>query len=203
MGIPIICILIYTRQEDRLKLLLTAESQLQRGEQSQLKNFFYLHIVDTKEVDRYSAIVLKGFINHHSEVCPLDNCPIKQYLKILARDKQNSETDRKKKIVGGKIQSQQVENNSLLLAQVKILYNHGIKKFPKYTALRIDYANFLQSKMKDRKGALNELSLAEKVKPGIDHQFMIFRQRRIIEDELAEGQEHGGVDFISALNFEN
>lgn len=41
--------------------------------------------------------------------------------------------------------------------------------------------------MKDRKGALNELSLAEKIKPGIDHQFMIFRQRRIIEDELAEG----------------
>ena len=57
--------------------------------------------------------------------------------------------------------------------------------------------------MKDRKGALNELSLAEKAKPGIDHQFMIFRLRKIIEDELAEGQEHGGIDFIAAMNFEN
>jgi hypothetical protein len=47
--------------------------------------------------------------------------------------------------------------------------------FPKYTALRIDYANFLQSRMKDRKGALNELVQAEKVKPAFDHQFMIFR----------------------------
>ena len=50
------------------------------------------------------------------------------------------------------------ENNSLLLAQAKALYNNGIKKFPKYLALRIDYANFLQSRMKDRKGALGELS---------------------------------------------
>jgi hypothetical protein len=57
----------------------------------------------------------------------------------------------------------------LLLAQAKALYNNGIKKFPKYTALRIDYANFLQSRMKDRKGALNELSTAEKFKPGLDH----------------------------------
>lgn len=83
------------------------------------------------------------------------------------------------------------------------MYNNGIKRFPKCTALRIDYANFLQSRMKDRKGALNELSQAEKFKPDIDHQFMVFRQRKIIEDELTEGQEHGGVDFIAALNFEN
>lgn len=39
--------------------------------------------------------------------------------------------------------SQSSENNSLLLAQAKALYNNGIKKFPKYTGLRIDYANFL------------------------------------------------------------
>ena len=57
--------------------------------------------------------------------------------------------------------------------------------------------------MKDRKGALNELSLAEKYKPSYDEQFMIYRQRRIIEDELTEGSEHGGVDFIAALNFDS
>lgn len=67
------------------------------------------------------------------------------------------------------------ENVSLLLAQAKALYNNGKKKFPKYAPLRIDYANFLQSKMKDRKGALNELSFAEKLKPSLDSQFFIFR----------------------------
>jgi len=45
--------------------------------------------------------------------------------------------------------------------------------------------------------------MAEKLKPSFDHQFMIYRQRKIIEDELTEGQEHGGVDYITAMNFEN
>jgi hypothetical protein len=101
------------------------------------------------------------------------------------------------------MQMMQSENNQLLLAQAKALYLNGIRKFPKFVTLRIDYANFLQSRMRDRKGALNELSNAEKAKPSLDQQFMIFRQRKIIEDELAEGQEHGGMDFIAALNFEN
>ncbi len=57
--------------------------------------------------------------------------------------------------------------------------------------------------MRDRKGALNELTLAEKAGPGFEYQFMIYRQRKIIEDELAEGSENGGMDFIAALNFEN
>lgn len=74
-----------------------------------------------------------------------------------------------------------------MLAQGKALYLNGIRKFPKYMPLKIDYANYLQSRMRDRKGALNELNLAEKGKPGFDHQFMIYRMRKLIEDELAEG----------------
>jgi hypothetical protein len=91
----------------------------------------------------------------------------------------------------------------LLLAQGKALYLNGIRKFPKYMPLRIDYANFLQTRMRDRKGALSELQNAEKNKPGFEHQFMIFRSRRLIEDELSESQEHGGLDFIAAMNYEN
>ena len=32
---------------------------------------------------------------------------------------------------------------------------------------------------------------------------MIFRIRKIIEDELSEASEHGGVDFIAAILFES
>jgi len=31
---------------------------------------------------------------------------------------------------------------------------------------------------------------------------MVYRLRRIVEDELTEGHESGGVDFIAAMNFE-
>jgi hypothetical protein len=95
------------------------------------------------------------------------------------------------------------DNNQLLLQQGKILYLNGIRKFPKYMPLKIDLANFLQTRMRDRKGALSELSNAEKAKPGFEHKFMIFRAKRLIEDELAEGSEHGGLDFMAAMNYEN
>lgn len=49
MGIPLVVILVYTRQEDRLKLLMTSEMQIQKGEQCQTKNFYYLYIVENKD----------------------------------------------------------------------------------------------------------------------------------------------------------
>lgn len=112
-------------------------------------------------MDRYSAIILKGYVNHHTQVCPFDHCPIKAFLRQLEKERFNQDIEKKKKN-GVKAVLQHLENNSLLNAQAKTLYSNGIRKFSKYTALRIDYANFLQSRMKDRKGALHELSLAEK-----------------------------------------
>lgn len=53
------------------------------------------------------------------------------------------ENDRKKKAMGGKLTAHAAENNSLLMAQAKTLYLNGIKKFPKDSGLRIDFANFL------------------------------------------------------------
>lgn len=136
-------------------------------------------------------------------MCPYDSCPIKAFKKQQERDRLSQDVDKKRKLVGGKYASQNIENASLLYAQAKALYLNGIKKFPKYIPLRIDFANFLQSKMKDRKGALSELAFAEKAKPPLNQEFMIFRQRRLIEDELTEGLEHGSVDFVAAMNFES
>lgn len=62
-----------------------------------------MHIIETKETDRYSAIILKGYINHHSEVCPMDNCPIKAFKKQMLREKQNADNERKKKTMGNKM----------------------------------------------------------------------------------------------------
>ena len=57
--------------------------------------------------------------------------------------KHSSEKERKKKLQGDSAQSQNVENFSLLLSQGKALYQEAIERFPKYTGLKIDFANFL------------------------------------------------------------
>lgn len=76
---------------------MTSESQIETGDECQKKNFYYIYIIETKEVTRQSAIILKGYINHHTEVCPFDTCPIKAYKKMMLREKLTAESERKKK----------------------------------------------------------------------------------------------------------
>jgi hypothetical protein len=57
--------------------------------------------------------------------------------------------------------------------------------------------------MRDRKTALAEAQKAESERPGLDHMFQIFRLRKLIEDELSEGHESGGADFMAAMNYES
>jgi len=77
-----------------------------------------LFIIETKEIDRFSSIILKGYVNHHVEICPHENCPLKAFKKQLLREKQANEMDSKKKTVSRKNahRGNGIENNSLLLA---------------------------------------------------------------------------------------
>jgi uncharacterized ubiquitin-like protein YukD len=117
LGIPLICIIVHTKQENRLKLLMTTEKRIDTGDLCQKKNFYYLNIVDTRENRRESAIILKGYVNHHSEVCPYENCPIKQYQRVVLKDKTVSLIERKRKAI--KSQNKQTlstDNSQLLMA---------------------------------------------------------------------------------------
>lgn len=83
------------------------------------------------------------------------------------------------------------------------MYFYGLKKFPNNTSLRISYAFFLIEKLNMKQQALQELNTAEQNKPPFDEQFVIFRYRKIIEDEIAESKNegNGGLDVVSELAF--
>ena len=38
------------------------------------------------EESRDSAMALKGYVNHHSEFCNLDDCPLRNFKKQLQKD---------------------------------------------------------------------------------------------------------------------
>ena len=78
-------------------------------------------------------------------------------------------------------------------------------RFPNNTSLRISYAFFLLEKMKSKQQALQELGQAEQNKPPFDEQFIIYRYKKIIEDEIAESQNegNGGLDVVSESVFQN
>ena len=78
-------------------------------------------------------------------------------------------------------------------------YTTALTKYPRCIQLRIQHALFLLEKMKSNQQALQELAQAEQEKPYLDEQFMIYRYRRLIEQEMFEstrivsGQQSSGV----------
>ena len=65
--------------------------KLQKGEDILHYINYYLHIIDTRgkirdlvrliDESREAAMTLKGYVNHHSEFCTLDDCPLRNFKK--------------------------------------------------------------------------------------------------------------------------
>src|SRR5688572_1601869 len=92
----------------------------------------------------------------------------------------------------------------LLFQMIYKMYTAGIHKFPNDNTLRISYAFFLLEKMHSRQQALQELTKAEQSMPALDEQFVIFRYKKLIEDEITEKQKEGqtGLDVFSEVAFQ-
>jgi hypothetical protein len=96
------------------------------------------------------------------------------------------------------------ESNSLLFNFTKRLLEKSIRRFPKFTLLKITYSNFLLDQLGNKREAMRELVECQKLRPSIDEQFMIYRYIRLIGDSLIEsGKESGGYEYISAVNYES
>lgn len=116
LGIPIIIALIITRNESRLKLLMTSEKHIATAEECRAKNFFYFFIIDTREMNRQSGIILKGYVNHHCEVCPFDSCPIRAFKRLMNSEKLSAHILERRKFATSDAKNLHSDNNSLLQA---------------------------------------------------------------------------------------
>ena len=82
LGVPIIVALILTSRGDaHMKTLLTPVSKFQSGEEALKQVIHLIKLIQTKEVNRESAILLKGFVNFHEMTCVDDECSLKVYKK--------------------------------------------------------------------------------------------------------------------------
>lgn len=83
-------------------------------------------------------------------------------------------------------QAQKQDNYQLLLQHAKNMYRVGIQKFPNSPALRIQYAYFLIEKLNKKQEALNELNQASAMHPTFDEQFIIYRNKKYMEECFEE-----------------
>jgi hypothetical protein len=83
LGIPIIVALILTSRVDaHMQTLLTPVSKFQNGEEALRQVIHLIKLIQSKEVNRESAILLKGFVNFHEMTCADEECSLKVYKKF-------------------------------------------------------------------------------------------------------------------------
>ncbi len=197
MGLPLVILLMLTGSDPRRDMLLKNIDDYDNGELWYNKVRYYISFIQRKEMSRDVSVQLKGYIYNHEEKCSLPNCPLKVYINNIT----SIIKDKKKK------QSKAAAENFVLLMRfANLLFLQGIAKFPSCTSLRIAYSFFLKERMGNRSLAINELLAAEKGHPPFDEQFVIYRYRKMIEDEMADVQadnQGGQLDAISAIAYDN
>jgi hypothetical protein len=183
LGLPIVMSIILSNYDEKLTILLTNINKFHKGETVLKQINYFIELVDNKERCRNSFILLKGYIYLYEESCSFSECALKKYIYSLEH---------------------QNETNAFLLQHAETLYQNGISKFPNCTALRISYAFFLLERMNKKQQANLELLNTEKYSPKFAEQFIIYRYKKIIEEQSSEiGDNEENLDVVSNIAYKN
>jgi hypothetical protein len=196
IGIPFIILIVLTNRDHRVDYLLINVNKFQSGDELNNQFIFILKLISWQATDKNAAILLDGYVELHKQTCNKEDCPLKQ---------KNMKTNMLHKNLNFNSDEFLNEKYGLLIQLLNKMYFYGIKKFPNNTSLRISFSFFLIEKLHMKQQALQELTYAEQNKPPFDEQFIIFRYRKIIEDEISESKNEGtgNVDIVTEISFQN
>lgn len=184
IGIPLLILSISTMNFKKQNLLLTNSNNLLSGEIIEKQIRAFLDLVDNRNTDRNCFGILKGYIVIFEETCIDSDCALKKYNHNLEENK--------------------IDTTSLLLQHAEHLYKRGIGKFPYCISLKISYAYFLMDRMKKKQFANLEFSNAEKYGPSFDEEFIIYRFKKLIEENSSDDSENEeNLDVVSNIAYKN
>jgi len=114
LGLPLVVGLVIFDRDDRVGLLLQNINNFQRGEDVAHQIRYFLHLLQTGKdggqagpngsgnsgsggnggnngntEDRKNAIILKGYVYHHEDSCPNQECQLKQYKNSIIQSVKN------------------------------------------------------------------------------------------------------------------
>ena len=187
LGFPFLFLLGVSLAQPDVKLVTRSQVKFETDKELLDHLKAVLLLIQRQKKDRSAHLLLVGYIQKHKESCPEIDCPLKN--------------------LNGKEENDEVIER--LIGALDRLFIHGVRKFKRSVQIRISYAFFLIERMDSRKKALEELSIAECLAPKFEDQFLIFRYKRIIEDNLPESSGGGGaeksegeMDIVGLIAFE-
>ncbi|CAD8076309.1 unnamed protein product [Paramecium primaurelia] len=187
-GIPLIIMIIINEQLFEVDLLSSNINRATSGQQIIILCEYLLQLLDKN--DQHSLLMLDGFIEIHKQTCYRNDCILKA--KKSLNDKNKHAT------------LQDIERYTVFIELISQIYYDGIKQFPQDVFLRLNYSYFLIDRLKLKQQALSELQQAETSGPSFDHEFIIYRYKRIMEDDLQEQQQENlnQVDLVTEIAFQ-
>ena len=184
MGIVIILVIIFTKNGIKIDDLINNITKGNNGHKCLMAINIFKELIEKRETDRNSKIVLDGYIQQIEEHCPLKDCSLKKYLQSLHESK--------------------IDAVVFLLQHCETMYQNAISKFPLCIDIRISYAFFLIEKMNKKNKAFTELKNAEKHYPSFEQQFIIYRYKKEIEEETNDvSEKDDDIDFVTNLEYKN
>jgi hypothetical protein len=191
LGIPLLILSIYLLNLNGHSLLLKNFNKINSGEIVEKQIRAFLDIVDNRKYDRSSFGMLKGYIEIFEESCLNVDCSLKKYQQNLEENN--------------------IDTTSLLIQHAEYLYKRGISKFRYCISLRISYAYFLMDRMKKKQKANLEFSNAEKYNPDFEKEFIIYRFKKLIEENSSDessssvslSDQDENLDVVSNIAYKN
>ncbi|EGR29894.1 PAS domain S-box family protein [Ichthyophthirius multifiliis] len=191
IGLPFIVMIMLTTKKSRIDTLIRSQMKFRSGEQIQGHLRYVLQLIEDQKKDKNAYMLLIGYVEKHKETCQEEDCPLKQK-RSKKRNQQETEME---------------ETCRNLIKEIDRIFQNGLKKFPNCTKLRISYAFFLMERFKNkREKSFQQFKIAEKTKPSFDEQFIIYRYKKILNenlDQINENDDEGENDIVKIIAFDS
>lgn len=184
IGIPFIILLIILRRDCRYEILMVDSNKFDCLNQAIQQLRYLVYMLNYYRSDDNTRAVLDGFVDYHRTICKREDCPCQR--------KNMNQKKIKKFIKDTRMASdEKIKDEFVVIVYIiERIYVLAITRFPNCTELRINHALFLLDKMKSTQQALIELELAESQKPALDESFMIYRYKKLIDEDILESRKN-------------
>ncbi|CAD8111372.1 unnamed protein product [Paramecium sonneborni] len=202
-GSPLLLLIVMLRKEYRYDIMMIDSNKFDSLNQAIQQLQYLTKFLNYYQSDRNIATLLDGFVEYHRTICKREDCPCQ------AKNMGNKKIAKFQKNFKLQNQDDEIKEQYVVLVYIiERIFTLSLTRFPNCTELRISHSLFLMEKMQSNQQALQELVAAEQEKPYIDEQFIIYRLKKLIEEQMFENSKStknpaAGIDAVNELTTEN
>lgn len=181
IGILVILFTLLLKKDNYMRILLPHLTKFKHGNEFLIQIRKLLLLYNRIDKDRNAKIILQGYAFQYESHCLLVGCPLKKYIELLEKEHHMP---------------------YLFLQHTQILFESALGKFPFDNTLRLSYCYFLLEYLNKKRTAIQELETIENCYPNYEQQFIVYRYKKLIEEQAFDYNIDESIDVISAIAYE-